>query len=327
MKTVLYTDSGLNDVDIERNILAENGIQMIMASATDEETLIREGSNCDGIMVEYAQITEKILHAWAEVGCVKIVARQGIGYDNIDVESASKYGIMVGNVPDYCIDEVADHTLALALAAWRQLKFFDRKIDAGEFDESVDSPIHRIRGKSFCIYSFGNIGRQVALRAQAFGFNTYAYSPSVPDELFLKYNTRRIGSLKELAQIADIFTVHAALRASTKHSVDADVFACMKPTCVFVNTSRGSVIDEAALTEAILNGRISAAALDVYEEEPLPLTSQLRGHNNVILSPHMAFYSEEAEVELREKLAKNIAATLITGSPLYCVNRRDLGLI
>ncbi len=326
MFTVLYTDTGLKDVDIEREILEKNGIKLIMASATDEDTLIREGGSCDAVMVEYAQITEKILHCWATAGKIRIVVRQGIGYDNIDVRAASENGIMVGNVPDYCIDEVADHTLALALAAWRQVKFLDRKINAGEFDEKVNSPIYRIRGRNCCLYSFGNIARQVALRAQAFGFRTFAYDPFVPDETLQEYNTTRVENLEKLAELADLFTVHAPLLPATRHTVNAKIFSHMKPSCILVNTSRGSVIDEEDLAEAVLKRKIAAVALDVYEAEPLPLDSPLRGHDNIILSPHMAFYSEESEVELRRKLAENVVETLINGSPRYCVNRRELGL-
>lgn len=321
---VFYTDTGMKDISIEQRILNDAGIELILSSSIDEETLISEGMDCDAAIVEYAQITENVLKAWAERGRIRCVTRQGIGFDNIDVEAATKYGIIVSNIPDYCIDEVADHTITLVLCALREVKSFDVRIQNGEFEEIPLKQIHRIKGMNFCLYGFGNIARQVAVRAQAFGFRTYTYDPFIPDELCEKFNTVKINDLHELAEIADVMTVHAPKTKSTYHSVDATVFNKMKKTCVFVNTARGPLVDENALADAIINNKIAAVGLDVYEVEPLPADSRLKGRSDVILTSHVAYYSEESEVELREKCAKNSVAYIETGKPLYCVNREVL---
>ena len=317
---VLYTDSGLKDVQIERSILEAADADLIMGSATDEQTLIREGTDCDGVMVEYALITDSVLKAWGEGGRVRIISRQGIGYDNIDVEAATRYGIPVGNVPDYCIDEVADHTTTLALCAWRGVKYFDSKIHRGIFEEKSEQPIYRLRGKKCCLYGFGNIAKQVARRMQAFGMQVVSFDPYVSDEVFSAHGITRADSLEDLARQADIFTIHTPLTKTTRGTVDDHIFRCMKKSCVFVNTSRGAMIDEEALIRALDEKRIAAAGLDVYAEEPLPLDSALRGRDNVVLTSHVAFYSEEAEEELRRKIAENVAVMFSTGQPKYCVN-------
>lgn len=321
---VLYTDSSMKDVIIEKNILAQYDVELVMASSIDEATLMREGMDCIAIMNEYATISENLLQAWAAGGNVKCVSKQGIGVDTIDVDAASRLGIMVANVPDYCIDEVSDHAAALALACWRQLKDFDRMINGRVWQEIALRPLHRTSGKIIGIYGFGNIAQRFAVKMQVFGFKTFAYDPYARDEVFAKCNTARVSSLNELVSTCDIFSVHAPLTSDTRHSVDKQLFAAMKRGCIFINTARGGVVDTEALINAIDAGIVSAAGLDVFENEPLELDSRLRGRDNVILTPHVAFYSEEAESELREKVALNVVHSITDGQPLYFYNRRAI---
>lgn len=321
---VLYTDSTMKDVEVERKILAAVDAELVMASATDESTLIREAEGCIGVMNEYAKIGPAVLEAWAKAGTVKCIAKQGIGVDTIDIDCATKCGIMVANVPDYCIDEVSSHTVALALAAWRQLKSFDEIIAAHDWQEIPVSPMLRIPGRICGIYGFGNIAQLVAKKMQVFGFETYTYDPFIPQEVCDRLNTKRVSSLEELASISDVMCIHTPLLSSTRHSVNAEIFAAMKAGVIIVNTSRGPVIDESALVAALDCGKVSSAGLDVFENEPLENDSALRGRSNVILTPHVAFYSEEAEVELREKVAKNIANVITNGEPVYWFNRRAM---
>ena len=321
---VLYTDNGTADMEIEKSVLAAVEADLVLAGSTDEATLVREGMDCVGILVEYAKITENIIKAWAEGGNVKCISRQGIGYNNIDVEAASKYGIAVANVPDYCLDEVADHTLTLALSVLREIKSFGKRIAQKVFAEKPIRPIYRMRGRNYCLYGFGNIARQVALRAQAFGFQTFTFDPFVTDEILVEYKTARVPSLDELAEIADVFSVHAPLLPSTYHTVNMHLFERMKKNCVVVNTSRGPLLKESDLIAAIDTDLIAGAGLDVFAEEPPDFKNPLLHRDNIICTPHVAFYSEEAEKELRMKIAANIVQTIKTGEPCYCVNRQAL---
>jgi len=179
---VLYTDTDSGDFSVEAAVLAEIDAEVVMASALDEETLMREGEDCDGVMILYANITKRVLDHWGKKGKVKIVSRQGVGYNNIDVRAASENGICVANVPDYCMDEVADHAIALAMALLRELKSFDIRVQAGEWNESSVRPIHRTNTRVFGLIGLGNIGKRVASRAQAFGFRVVCYDPFVSKE-------------------------------------------------------------------------------------------------------------------------------------------------
>lgn len=321
---VLYTDSTMKDIVIERDILAQYDAELVMASSTDEEALMREGMDCIAVMNEYARIGGDLISAWAAGGNVKCISKQGIGVDTIDVDAATRCGIMVANVPDYCIDEVSDHAVALALACWRQLKDFDQMIRRCEWQEVALRPLYRTSGKTVGIYGFGNIARRFASKMQVFGFKTFAYDPYARDELFAERNTTRVDSLDELVSISDIFSVHAPLTSGTRHSVNRQLFAAMKRGCIFINTARGGVVDTDAFIDAIDKGIVSAAGLDVFENEPLELGSKLRRRDNVILTPHVAFYSEESEVELREKVALNVAHVITDGEPLYYLNKRAM---
>ncbi|MDD2215798.1 MAG: C-terminal binding protein [Eubacteriales bacterium] len=320
---VLYTDSGIGDISVESEFLKQIDAEVIMGSGTDEETLIREGKDCDGVMVEYAMVTKKVLDSWGE-GKVKIISRQGIGYNNIDVDAATENHIMVANVPDYCLDEVADHTLTLSLCVSREIKSFNERVNRGEWEEKSIRPIHRFGSQNFCLFGIGNIGRKVVARAQAFGFNVFAYDPFVQDEEFKKLCVKKAGSLEELAGIADILSIHAPLTDKTKHAINLDIFKLMKKSSIIVNTSRGPLIKEEDLEYAIRNDLIAGAGLDVLENEPPSKKSVLLSCSNVIVTPHVAFYSEEAEAELRMRIAENIALALTEGKPRSLVNKKAL---
>lgn len=317
---VLYTDTGMEDINIERNVLEKGDAELLMASATDEECLICEGKDCDGIMVEYAAITSRVLDAWGKVGRVRVVGRQGIGFDNIDIEAATRNNIMVANVPDYCLDEVADHTMALALNILREIKSFGKRIEKHDFSEHSTKPILRLKNKNFCIYGFGSIGKKVAKRARAFGFAVYAHDPFVSENEMRLYHVEKVASIAELAALADVFTIHVPLIESTKHAIHLGIFKRMKSNCVLVNTARGEVIDEKDLIQALNENLIAGAGLDVFEQEPPDLTNPLLYMDNVVVTPHISWCSSEAENELRTRISENILATLIEGRPRNFVN-------
>lgn len=319
---VLYTDTGMEDIEIEKHVLEQGDAELFMASSIDEETLMREGMNCDGIMIEYAPITKKILDSWGKAGRVRVVARQGIGVNNIDVEAASQNGIMVANVPDYCLDEVADHTMALALCLARELFSYSKGVREGNFSELPVRPIHRLWNQNFCLYGFGNISKGVACRAKAFGFRVYAYDPYAVDRDFETYEVERMNSLVEMASIADYLSVHVPLNEGTEASVNRQVFDAMKPTAFFINTSRGSIVHEKDLIDALQKKQIYGAGLDVLETEPPDPNNPLLWMENVIITPHASWCSQEADEELRRKMAENVILALTEGRPRGFVNHK-----
>ncbi len=318
---VLYTDTGMEDVEIEKRVLDRGEAVLVMATAIDQETLIREGMDCDGVMIEYANINKEILDAWGEGGKVRVVARQGIGVNNIDVEAASRNGIMVANVPDYCLDEVADHTMALTLSLAREIFSYQKRVREGNYSEVPVRTIHRLWNQKFCLYGFGNIGKFVACRAKAFGFQVYAYDPYAGDKEFETYEVERVESLMELAGMADFLSIHVPLNETTKASVNQKIFQAMKPTAFIINTSRGPVIREQDLIAALENRQIYGAGLDVLETEPPSPENPLLKMDNVIITPHASWCSWEADVELREKMAENVILTFTEGQPRGFVNR------
>lgn len=318
---VLYTDTGMQDISIEEEVLASADIGLSVSSGTDEETLIAEGINCHGIMVEYANITAKVLDAWGRGGRVKVVARQGIGFNNIDLMAATRNNIMVANVPDYCLDEVADHTMALALNVLREIKAFGMRMEQGDFEEHPIRPIHRFRGRKFCVFGFGNIAERVAARAQSFGFITYAYDPYISELDMSRTNTKKAGSIDELAAIADVLSLHAPLLESTKHVINRKILNLMKKEAVIINTARGGLINESDLIEALETNRIAGAGLDVFEKEPPDPSNPLIKMSNAVVTPHISWCSREAEKELRTKIAENIKLALTEGEPRNFVNK------
>jgi D-3-phosphoglycerate dehydrogenase len=318
---VLYTDTDAGEYSVEAAVLKKVDADVILASATDEETLIREGKDCIGVMVLYADITKNVLDAWGQDGHVKVVCRQGIGYNNIDVAAASANGIMVANVPDYCLDEVADHTMALALCLMRELKSFNQRVEAGEWSEIPARPIRRTNLMTFGIYGLGNIAKRVAVRALAFGFQVTAFDPFVSDAQLERLGIGRANSLEELAAKSDILSLHAPVTPDTENTVNLEIFKIMKDSAFLINTSRGQLVKQADLEYAIENKLIAGAGLDVLADEPPAQDSPLFGRDNVIITSHVAFYSEESNHEILTKIAENVASTITDGKPRYWVNK------
>jgi D-3-phosphoglycerate dehydrogenase len=224
------------------------------------------------------------------------------------------------NVPDYCWDEVADHTFALLLACARTIPALHQRVRQGYFGwAAVVRPLHRLRGQTLGIVGLGHIGRGVALRAQAFGLRVLANDPLVSEQQAAEVGAKLVG-LDELLRASDYVTLHVPLNQHTYHFINERRLRQMKPSAVLINTCRGGVVDQAALVKALREGWIAGAGLDVFEEEPLPPDSPLRGLENVILTPHLAWYSEESLAELHRKAAQEIVR-FFRGEPLrYRVN-------
>jgi D-3-phosphoglycerate dehydrogenase len=284
----------------------------------DEAGLVELCRDADGIITQYGRFTAAVLTTLARC---RVIARYGVGVDTVDLDAATARGIVVANVPDYGTDEVSNHAIGMILALHRQLLGYDRAVRAGRWDFQTGAPIARLTGLTLGIVGFGRIGSAVARKLRPFGLACLATDPYVAD---IPDWVERV-PLPTLLARADVVTLHCPLTAETRHLIDATALARMKPSAVLVNTARGAVVDPVALTAALEAGRLRGAGLDVLEEEPLPAGGPLARLDNVILSPHAAFYSEGSLVELKRKAAEAVVDVLEGRQPRSVVNPAVLG--
>ena len=260
------------------------------------------GRDAAALLAQYAPITAEVMDALPDV---RVVGRYGVSLDNIELPAAAARDITVVNVPDYCVDEVADHTIALVLALTRGVVSLDRAVHAGRWHFGHAGELRRASDMRLGLVGLGRIGAATARRAQALRFEVVASdqrSPHVDGVALLE--------LDELLATSDIVSLHAPLDPSTRHMLDAAVIARMKPGVFLVNTSRGGLIDQPALVDALRSGHVGAAALDVLEREPIAADDPLLTLPNVVLTPHAAFYSRESLVEMKTRVAEGIVAAM-----------------
>lgn len=305
---IVITDSGFKNIVPETTIVKDAGFELVSAQCKTAEEVIAIAANADGIIVQWAPVSAAVIQ---NLSRCKVIVRYGIGVDNVDLTAAKQKGIPVCNVPDYCIDEVADHTVALALAQARQLFQIDTRVRAGVWKIHPDSPMPSFSEMIFATAGYGRIARAVLDRARAFGFRLAAYDP------FETPPSDRVAplSLDEIFRQADILSLHTPLSPETRHFVNADRLAQMKPTAIVVNTARGGLIDTMALAQALKDGTIAAAGLDVFESEPLEADHPLRTCPNALLTSHVAWFSEKSVPRL-QRLAAQEAVRALRGEPL-----------
>jgi len=311
---VLLTDYAWADVELERRILTEAGAELIVAPSGDEETLttLAARHDVDAILTCWATVTARVIAAAPRCGHV---ARMGIGLDNIDVPYCTARGIPVTNVPDYCLTEVAEHTLALILAVGRKVAWYHAATKAGRYQLQDGATLRRLAGQTVGIVGFGAIGRQVAAKAAALGFRLLAATRRPPDVGGVEFVT-----LDELLAHSDYVTLHVPHTHETHHLLGSAQFARFRPTAYLINTARGGLVDHAALAEALAAGQLAGAALDVQSPEPPDLTQPPYNDPRVIVTPHAAFVSAESLVELRQRAARQVADRLVGGWPPHVVN-------
>jgi D-3-phosphoglycerate dehydrogenase len=314
---VVITDCDHGDIEEEKRIFGQMGTKLSWLQLKTEEDLIRECGDADGLLIQYAPLTRKVL---GQLPRCKVLSRYGVGVDSIDLKAATDFGIIVANVPDYCVDEVAIQAITLFMALVRKTVFFDQKVRTGHWDFTEGGPIHRIRGKTMGLVGCGKIGMEVGKMASALGMQVLAFDPYIQ-----KAEGIRLVDLDTLLKESDFISIHCPLNESTRHLIGEKAFHQMKKRPLIVNTSRGPIIDGAALIEALKGGQISGAGLDVLEKEPLDLQSPLLRMENVIFSPHMGFYSEESIRELNRRTAENVADVLLGKWPRSVVNREVIG--
>jgi D-3-phosphoglycerate dehydrogenase / 2-oxoglutarate reductase len=310
MYRVLVTDTDMPSFEIEEEVLRPLEATVWLAPASDEDTLVKEASKADAIMVGYAPVREPVIAAAAKAGC-KAIVRYGIGYDNVDVAAAERHGIPVANVPDYCLDEVADHTMAMLLGYARGLPQATGSVREGGWD-IPKGEMPRMAGRVLGLVGFGRIGRRVAARALTFGLRVIAYDPVAKIDVA---GVEAASSLDDLLAESDYVSIHVPLTKDTRHLINSATLGKMRRQPLLINTARGGLIDLDAAVDALQSGRLGGVALDVFETEPLPADHPLRSHPRALITPHMSYYSNESEPDLIRRVAQEIARGL-RGEPL-----------
>lgn len=305
---VLLTDYEFAHLEYEEQVFNESGlnIEFIKKQCKTEEDVIEHAKEADALLNQYAPISKRVIDSLERT---KVISRYGVGVNTIDVDAAQAKNITVANVPDYGMEEVSNHALALLLSWARKVTLLNNEVKQGNWDFKACVPIHRFDKQTVGVLGFGRIPRRFIEKVKPLGFQTAAYDPFVSAEEMAAVGVQKM-ELDEIIKESDYLSVHVPLIKETHHLLNAERFSQMKKNAVVINTARGPIIDEKALIDALEQGMIAGAALDVTEEEPVSKTSPLLQMDNVIITPHSAWYSEEAMVELRQKAAKNIVQVL-----------------
>lgn len=316
---IAVTDSVFPNLDPARELLSKVNAELLVAEAPTPVAIMQVARDADAVLVTYAKISADMIRQMTRC---RIIARFGIGVDNVDIPAATNAGIVVTRVPDYCIDEVSDHAMALLLALARKIPFANSRAHAGRWEMPAVVPIHRLRGSVLGLVGFGRIPQLVAPKAKAFGLKVVSYDPFVSEETMNLAGVDKVDFF-ELVSVSDHISIHCPLIPETDRLFNADVFCRMKPTAYLINTARGSIVDEGALAQALDRGQLAGAALDVLSQEP-PSGSPLFGRDNVILTPHISFYSVESLVDLQRKAAEEVVRVLSGEAPRNPVNPEAL---
>ena len=316
---VLITDYVWPTTDPEETVLREEAdAEAVVAPDGSEETLISLAGDVDAIMTCFAQVTPNVLRA--APNCVA-VGRFGVGVDNIAVDTATELGMAVTYVPDYCVDEVSDHVMALLLAFNRRIVLFDNSVkNAGWGSAPLTMRMMRLRGKTLGVIGFGRIGQAVAQKALSFGFRVLAYDPYMTSEQCALRGARKVEDMDAVLRESDFVTLHSPLNEETRGLIGARELDMMKSEAFLINCARGPLIDESALYDALTGGGIAGAGLDVMEDNHPPSDHPLLGLDNIIITPHVAFFSQEATLELEQRAAREVAYVLTGRMPDNLVN-------
>ena len=313
---VLLAESRYPHHNEEESVLKKIDAEMIVERSDQEHRIAELVADADGLIVNLAPITAKVVAAMKKCKCV---SRYGVGYDNVDAAALKAKGIFLANVPDYCGEDVSDHAMALLMDCVRKVSRKDRLVRAGKWNLTGIQDVFRVTGKTLGFVGYGMIAR--VLHRKLSGFNlgrVLIADPFVSAEAAQKAGAELV-DLATLCREADFISIHAPLLPTTRGIIGRAQFGLMKKTAILVNTSRGPLVDETALVEALKAGKIACAALDVFSAEPLPAGSELRSLDNVTLTDHAGWFSVESMVELKTKAAQNIVDTLTAGRPKYAV--------
>ena len=312
---VVITDWTFPDLSVEEEILKAQGVELVARQCKTESDLIELCADADTVITQFARVNANVVSAMRKA---RAIIRYGIGVDNVDLEKARERSIPVCNVPDYCIDEVADQTLAFILATTRQVVTHANHLRAGKW--GLVTPLagmKALRDLTVGVVGFGRIGREVVKRLLVFKCAVVVFDPVVPAAEIEKLGARAL-SFEDVLKNADVLTLHCPSTPQTRRLMNRETFARLKPGAIFINVGRGDLADPDALTAALQSGHLGAAALDVFDPEPIPPDHPIRLLPNVILSPHIASCSMPAVTKLRESVAK-LALDAVRGQPLATI--------
>jgi D-3-phosphoglycerate dehydrogenase len=313
---VVITDAEYPSFDVEKKVLSPLNVDLVKCQCTTEEELIRHCRDADAVLNQYAKITPYVIE---NLNRVKIIARYGIGVDNVDLDAATKKNIFVTNVV-YDICDVADHTIMLMLALTRKIFKVEESIKKFEWDWKLFHPIPRIKGKNIGVIGLGRVGRQVARRLSGFDVQLLACDPYIPADVFTTYKAKQV-DFQTLLKLSDIVTIHVPLNKETKGMISTNELKLMKKKAIVINAARGGIVDEKALCGALKKKEIAGAGLDVLEQEPIQKENPLLRFDNVIITPHMGWYSEDTVDEVQRIAAEQVLQCLQGRIPSNLVNK------
>ena len=313
---IAFTENIFPTLDPAKAALEKLNPTYRMSKSTNADDILAVAKDADAILVTYAKLTRELI---SQLTKCKAIGRFGLGVDNIDLPACKEKGIAVNYVPDYCIREVSDHTMALLLSLIRKIPLSNKLVQGGRWEMPAVVPIRRIEGTVLGLVGLGHIPRLVAPKAQAFGIKVIAYDPFAKPEVFKSVGVESV-DLDTLLKSSDYISVHAPLLPATRGMINTAAFAKMKKGVLIVNTARGPLIDEPALLAALDSGQVGGAGLDVVTTEPLAKDSALLGRDNVIITPHTGFYSIEALDELQSKCATDVASVLSGKKAVYPIS-------
>lgn len=314
--TVVITDYYYESIQQEQELCRQAGFELLDYQCKTEDDVIAAAAGCDALINQFAPITRRVIETLSNC---KVIVRYAIGVDNIDVKAAEENGIIVCNVPDYSIDEVSNHAIALLLDCAKKLTYFAGKAREGCNSYTVVKPLYRMAGNVLGLMGFGRIPQLVARKMSGFGVKIIACDPMIDPAIAEKHGVELV-SFERLLRESDYLSVHCPLNESTRHVFDREAFAKMKKSAIFINTARGAVVNEADLIHALESGEIAMAGIDVTETEPFTADHPLLKMDNVVVTPHVAWYSEEAVKSLQRKTAEEVVRVLQGQEPLHPVN-------
>lgn len=322
-KKILYFNmTDFNDISYENNLLnGDEEYEIQMVNGVSDSEILKYGGDASAIALDYTPMTDRVMKGMPEC---RVVVRRGIGFDGIDLGAATRNGICACNVPNYCQEDVALHTITLALSCARHITELNGRMQKadGSYD---DIKMYRLSGKTYGLLSFGSIPRAMTPILKALGFRVIAWDPYLEDTVFCQYGVERVMDMDEMLKQCHFVSVHVPLNAETKNLLNEERLALLPEGAVVVNTARGGIIDETALRDAMLRGHVRGAGLDVIEDET-SFTSPLQDVPNAILTPHVAYFSEESSMELRRKTFETMYGVLKTGKyPATLLNKDVIG--
>lgn len=309
---VVICDYYYESLQQERQVFSQLDIHLEDYHCKTEEEVIQVAADCDALICQFAPITRNVI---AHLKKCRVIVRYAIGVDNIDLKAAEEYGIYVCNVPDYSVDEVSNHAIALLLDCTKKLTYLTEQVRQGNSGYTLVKPLYRIAGKTLGLVGFGRIPRMVSRKMSGFGIHMITYDPMVNEEAARELNVTPV-SFEELLEQSDYISVHCPLTESTYHMFDREAFSKMKSTAIFINTARGGVVKETDLIWALDKHVIAMAGVDVTETEPILPDHPLLELDNAIVTPHTAWYSEEAIESLQRMVAEEVVRAL-KGEPLH----------